>query len=453
MTQPVTKKLFLRPGRMFAGSALLCLCFLSPAGAGESVQLVKVPELSPKKRGEYPLNVARANLGASIKSSKLIPTLQDLTRAELALSPDSLISNDETLAYPVSAGKTSFIITLPFICATDNFAFFKEGEASGTVTVSVAAMPAGFKSSKWREVGVQDIGQGTQPVNVLYPRIEGMAVKIDFQMSQGCHVSAFGLFGDRLNTGVQAAPRVGREPLPLSQTAYFNYADISSSQASVCYISSGAGQANSILDDNAYTSLDFDAGDQSPVAIIDLAQRQSIQRVSMLYQGFPKEKLSVYLFDELPKNWAPAGTQGKDRPEKLVIPSSFFAENRPRSFIHLESAEGKASLPFELSGSRYLMLMVGTPPAFATRNTQAELRRSPVLAPLFSMLMMPVAQAPGSGPAMMEFNVFGNTFRSHFTVNPTPVQNLQTLIQNSLQTSPNPPNTGLVTPPAPPASP
>jgi len=121
------------------------------------------------------------------------------------------------------------------------------------------------------------------------------------------------------------------------QTLNFNFAN-RYARAHVAYISSGpSSMALRMIDDDVSTAFSFGRGDRHPTVIIELANRQSLHRISAIYQ-MQQGQLEVYLLDDL------RSTPGDLQGARLI------------SSVTNRGADGRTAFDFDPHGARYVAL-------------------------------------------------------------------------------------------------
>ncbi len=389
-------------------------------------KLEKTSTLNERGRASFPLNLARTNLGAGIVSSRE-PATGDapsgVDEKDIVMTAQNLISSDESLSYPLEKGKTSFIITLPFIAANREFSFINDNGSAGKVTISVARSAQDFNSTKWKKISEATILSHNSYVSVTFPMVEFTTMKVDFDITKPGRINAFGVFGETKKVGFTERPELLQKLQPIHDCCEYDYATLNNNQAYVSHISSYATpenykRANVMLDDNASTSYDFAKNDPTPATIINLGQSQSIRRISSVYAA-EEGILEFYALDKLPDGNMPSADSAAKEPQLLILPSDFFHVNRPIYTSETRPYSRKSSTTFELRPAKYVMLR-WLPKKNATASLAprdpAELFASTSRFFTLPSLLGQITPAAADTFRIFEVNVFGNTTRKRYAI-------------------------------------
>ncbi|NJK92447.1 MAG: hypothetical protein HC904_11805 [Blastochloris sp.] len=411
--------------------SLTALTFVSGLRAqlvNPSHELKKTPFLSLRMREEFPVNLAQANLGAEITSTRKTDLVESvlgtLEGEDGNKSEFGLISADSSISYPLPVGDTSFIVRLPFLSANDQFTFMATNGGEGTVTVSMASSPLDFGDAKWRQVAKPHPFSGSGSVQVKFPMTEGLVVKIDFKMSKAGRIAGFGIFGETRNTGLVEKPQQVKETQPISQIVNYDYADMATNISNVSHVSSKGkekdlAQANNMIDGNINSYYEFDPADPTPIAVVDLGFTESIRRITANYESAPG-KIEFYVLNKLPNTNEEVQNDGQG-PQLLILPPDFFEKNKPFRVTDADPDKRRSSTTFDLTPMRYIMLRYvpeGYRPGAAALNLSQDpstyLAASPgSLLPLF---LAQTLSSPLPAFRIIEVNAFGNTVRRRYAL-------------------------------------
>jgi hypothetical protein len=307
---------------------------------GETKQTSEYAETSNPAK-----NLARMNCGTTIDligpngRAVSLPSAGQTDSAAAAL-----IMDDDTLAYPLAEGDTTFILTFPTASLLDRFTFVNENAAAeGDLQISVSNYRLPAQSSKWVAVNGSTSFTGKRLFNLSLLGVEARYVKLSFYAAKGGQIAALGLYGGQ---SLQKFAARQRGVIRVSNTAAtrrledmlnFNFANVYA-QARVVFVSSGATEfAKRMIDDDVITSFQFAPADPHPTVIVELADHQRLHRVSALYK-MQAGRLDVFLLQEVGEN-----------PGDL-------SHARPIASVTDASAGGKAAVNFDPDGARYVAL-------------------------------------------------------------------------------------------------
>ncbi len=442
--------------------------FAQPAGADV---LKKTPELNEIKRATYPLNLARINLGAHIKSDrpteltqKIVDDEKDESRSNTGMT---LISDDQSISTPLPSGKTSYIISLPQTYPLDLFNF-QNYKCAGKFSVFLSKNDLDFNSPDWHPAGQVITFAKDQVYESHFTMADARYVKVTFDVSIPGEIRAFGLFGTAKNYGLRGKPEVVDAQQPVEQIVNYSYSALYTAKSSVAYVSSsGPGSklsdANYIIDNNISTSYSFAPNDPHPCLILDLSSTTPLRRVSGTFTSPPGD-LNIYLLYRLPGNdssdvagllpfGSPSGTSRLpifvaqirlSAPPSLTIPPSFFDKTKPYRTIEMPGGVRRMAVNFDMTPVRYIMFRFIPKKAVASvwgNGNGFDIRK---FAALLTREVPTVQFAADSGPSgppftPSEISAFGNT-KTQFYLPETPVpQGLSDAVNNQLGIPPSPP--------------
>jgi hypothetical protein len=294
-------------------------------------------------------NLARLNCGAHI--DRILPgggIMSVPVASDQNENPAALVLDDNTLSCALSAGETTFIITLPRIAVLERFAFINQNAAAqGEFELAVSNYRLGSKDPKWVLVQSTTPFTGKRLLNVPVVGVEAKYVKLSFHVQKEGRLAGIALYGSRtLENFAQhhvlharsnytlAAMRLLNRP---EETLNFNFAN-QYARGRIAYVSSGASQASArMIDDDVSTSFSFSPGDPHPTVVIELGENQNLHRVSAVYH-MKKGQLDAFLLNELGKD--PADLKGL----------------KPVASVSDQTGRGQAALNFDQRGAHYIAL-------------------------------------------------------------------------------------------------
>jgi hypothetical protein len=263
-------------------------------------------------------------------------------------NPTALILEDNTLSCPLPRGETTFIITLPKIAALERFAFINQNAAAeGDLKLSVSNYKLAVDDARWVSAGPRARFTGKHLFDSPTLGVEAKYVKLSFHVQKEGRLAGLALYGGptlenfaarhagALQTSyTTASTRVVNRP---EDTLNFNFTN-QYARARVVYVSSGPlSTGGRMIDDDVVTSFRFSSRDEQPTVIIELAENETLHRVSALYQ-MNEGRFDVYLLDRWTNDLSDLGTL------------------RPIASVVDKSGEGQAAVEFEPRGARYVAL-------------------------------------------------------------------------------------------------
>jgi hypothetical protein len=290
-------------------------------------------------------NLARMNCGATIDLVTADGRLAVAPSAtEKASSASALIMDDDTLSFPLPAGETTFILTLPKAKMLDRFTFVNEDASTeGEMKVSVSNYRLPAQSPKWIEVNGSTMFTRQRHFNLSLLGVEARYVKLSFRVEKAGRIAALGLYGDqslqKFGARQQGIVRVKNTAVTrrLEDMLNFNFANLYA-KARVVFVSSGIEESSRrMIDDDTITAFQFAPTDPHPTVIVELADRERLHRVSALYK-MQAGTLDVFLLQELGSN--PGDLNGA----------------KPIASVTDGNGGGKAAVNFDPQGARYIVL-------------------------------------------------------------------------------------------------
>jgi hypothetical protein len=294
-------------------------------------------------------NLARLNCGAHI--DRILPGGRVVTvpiASDANDNPAALVLDDNTLSCPLPVGENTFIVSLPRISVLERFAFINQSAAGqGEFELAVSNYRLGSNDPKWKIVQASTRFGGQRLLSVSLPGVEAKYVRLSFHVRKEGRLAGVALYGSRTLENfaerhvlrAQTSYSVGAMKLVTHRedTLNFNYAN-QYARARVAYVSSGGtASASRMIDDDVSTSFAFSERDPQPTVIIALADRQSLHRVSAVYQ-MKQGQVDVYVLDQLENN--PADLSGA----KLI------------ASVPDQAGDGRAAVNFDPRGARYVAL-------------------------------------------------------------------------------------------------
>lgn len=302
------------------------------------------PPSGDKEMPNHAKNIAQMNCGAQIEC--ITPDGRTATiadRSSLEQSPAALIMDDDTISCPLQGGDTTFVISLPKAALIDRFTFVNENAAArGDLKIAVSNYRLPANSAKWTEVeGVIPFAR-KRLFNLSLLGVEAKYVRLSFHVENEGRIAALGLYGqDSLKNFAEKQGHIiqvknSAAAHSLENIVNFNFANLYA-RAHVVFVSSGSPfNAERMIDDDTVTSFHFSKTDPHPTVIVELADHESLHRVSALYK-MQAGRLDVYLSDELPRD--PANLNDLTPVATITDPGN-----------------GKAAVNFNPQGARYVAL-------------------------------------------------------------------------------------------------
>jgi hypothetical protein len=323
--------------RRNAQSLLFALVAAMLASAG----VIAAPIPSTIDPANSAKNLARMNAGAQINA---YPAVLDGDGGA-----DALVMDDGTISCPLKEGETNFIISLPEAATLDRFTFINENAAArGELKIAVSNRRLPVADPRWLQVDGSVEFADKRLFSLSLVGVEAKYVRLSFQVEKDGRLANLGLYGTP--TLASFAERY-HQPLTLAHASVrahrpedilnFNFASVYA-RARVLHVSSGPlPAARRMIDDDALTGHSFAPEDRQPTVIVELAEKERLNRISVLYEA-RGGRFDVYLLDELP-------TFAKD-PHDLNL-----ANVQPAATTIDNKGDGKASVNFDPQGARYVV--------------------------------------------------------------------------------------------------
>ena len=210
--------------------------------------------------GRLPSDLARSSNGTRLQVREPNATAMDESRPAQVL-----IGEDARASYPLAAGKTSMILSLPKIEAVNHFDFVNAG-AEGKVTVSVSSAKLPADSADWRVVASAQAFEGRQLVPCDLGSVEARYVKIDFDTRTAGSISGFNLFGMSAMSA----------PAEIKGTFHVT--------------------VRTAADANVDANFVYDPADSAPKVVADLGSSSELKHITCAYEA-PAGHLNFYLVD------------------------------------------------------------------------------------------------------------------------------------------------------------
>jgi hypothetical protein len=294
-------------------------------------------------------NLARLNCGAHI--DRILPGGGVVTvpiASDADDNPAALVLDDNTLSCPLPVGENTFIVTLPRTSVLERFAFINQNAiGQGDFELAVSNYRLGSNDPKWVTVQAPMRFGGQRLLNVSIPGVEAKYVRLSFHVRKEGRLAGVALYGSRTLASfaerqvLRAQTTFSVSALKLKthpeDTLNFNYTN-QYARAQVAYVSSGGTTgASRMIDDDVATSFAFSAKDAHPTVIIALADRESLHRVSAVYE-MGQGQVEVFLLDELGAD--PGDLHGA----------------KPIASVSDRTADGRIAVNFDPRGARYVAL-------------------------------------------------------------------------------------------------
>jgi hypothetical protein len=404
---------------LLAASLWACASVLTAQTTAPEDKLDHVPPLTEAQRAEIKANLARARLGTTIKAVENTSTAQNFesvynTETQENAPLLALLSDDESIARSIPAGDNTFILSLLTTSLIDSFGFINTG-GEGTYSLFYSTRKLEDGDSRWKPVIEKSAYSQNGFSSQSFAPIEAKHVKIIFHAAKAGEIGGLALFGDLTNGGYIPEPKTSRDPVPIMQTVYFDYADAYAG-ADIVYVSSRAEQSidedapHLSIDDNPNTVYHFAPDDPNPTVIVALSSPAEVRRISAVYNG-PPGKLEYYTMSSLnplldasaktgqpqarlqypllhprsllaslnPSTWLGAIAVGQNFPQIINIPPGYFNNMTPLITTDANGGNGRHAANVDMIPASYLALR------FVPQN------------------------GPGNGFSLYEVNVFGNT--------------------------------------------
>ncbi len=277
--------------KLFFGSAFAVLSGLALPPVCQ-VAVAAENTIAEQGADRLPLSLARASLGSQIEVHGATSSKADAR---------VLISGDASHDFSLSAGTTSFVLSLSKIEVLNHFTFANDG-AEGKITVSVSSTKLAYDAPGWHKVGGQETFGGSRTVDCNFGSAEGRYVKIDFETKTAGKIAGFGLFGAAVSNNAPSQVNYVTTPTRAEvatqsqdRGSFYDYASLTTG-AKVVAVSHADSLADAqyIIDGNDATAFTFDAADPNPTVVIDLGMDRKLDRVTCAFEA-PAGKLDFYL--------------------------------------------------------------------------------------------------------------------------------------------------------------
>jgi hypothetical protein len=287
-------------------------------------------------------NLARMNCGATI--DRIGPDGRVMIATDKSTGAGALLLDDDTLNYPLAAGDTTFVLSLPRTSPLDRLTFVNENAAAaGEVTVAVSNYRLPADSSRWIQAISRTSFTGKRLFDLSFLGTEARFVRLSFHVTRAGNIAGLGLYGgqslQKFAARQHGVVRVTNTAATrrLEDMLNFNFANLYA-RARIVFVSSGIKEhAKRMIDDDVITSFQFSATDPEPTVIVELADHERLHRVSAVYK-MEKGRLDVFLLQELGSN--PGDLTGAT----------------PVASVTDTDGGGKAAVDFDPHGARYVAL-------------------------------------------------------------------------------------------------
>lgn len=363
-----------------ARTVLPAMLFLASGSADAQTTVLKQPPES-HVREKTPLNLARAYLGAQIElvngeSSRGIDPGLGSNDPNGGLA--ALISDDETIGFPVPGGSTRVIVTLPrpvLLSSIEISSFTIHGRLNAWVS-PVKMTPS---DSRWRQVVKEKNFVESRPLFAKFGSADAAYVMLEFVANEKGRVGALGIYGDVKISDVRVtAGEKSIDALPsMGEVVDYNYANLVAG-GNIAYTSSvkGRGEADKMIDDVRDTDYAFASSDPSPITIVQLESERPVRRIAVSYEAEKPGKMEFYLMKGIPgdakeeqanvdrSEWIRASNPAVPRiiaaqssgPKLIEIDDSYFKNSEPTGMV--ETQAGNRRVAFECSAQESNFLMV-----------------------------------------------------------------------------------------------
>ncbi len=391
----------------------------------KDIQLSRVPGMTTREMLDMPKNLARWHMGAVLFVANDGPLQPFNWRdADDGQSAGLLLGDDPSAELDLIPDTYKYVMELNDYYLVRRFTF-KNFTAIGTLQVFSAASLANSNSKEWKPLADPVKFSGEGYVSVRFDEVDTRHIMVVFDITTEGSIGIFGLYGD-MSVAETRVPRTHQDAeqmviasTPDEDTTKFNFGSVSSG-SKISHINKGdPSQVQNMNDDDVETSFEFPEDSTEDVMIIDLAEQQEINRVSMLFEA-PPGVFDLFLTNDLPEGMkeleepadgaaeeqptaeAPAEGSGDEemaadwqpvyRPEMLLaaspgslgewlalaalaagpdvtqvtLPKSFFDDNKHAMQFEVDGTIGRFRADFEIIEMRYMIIRftpsAGNPP-------------------------------------------------------------------------------------------
>lgn len=385
-----------------------------PTAEAKDISLQRTPGLTTREMLEMPKNLARWHMGAALfvaNNGALQPF--NWRDADNGQSAGLLLGDDPSAELDLTPDTYKYVMELNDYYLVRRFTF-KNFTAMGTLQVYSADSLANANSKEWKALTdpIQFSGEGY--VSARFEEVDTRHIMVVFDITTEGSIGIFGLYGD-MSVAETRLPRSHKDAekmviaSPTDDTTKFNFGSVSSG-SKISYINNGdPAEVQKMNDDDVETAFEFPEDSEEDVMIMDMADQQNINRISMLFES-PPGTFDLYLTNDLPEgmkdvedasgdgstaksapaeeeaakdddemaaDWEPvarpalllAATPGSlgewlalaslaaDAPVSMVtLPKSFFENNEHCMQFDVDGSTGRFRADFDVIEMRYLII-------------------------------------------------------------------------------------------------
>lgn len=372
------------------------------------IELVEVPSMTTRDLLNKPKNLARWHMGAVVYTAHEGPLSPFNWRdADDGESAGLLLGDDPSAGLELTPDIYKYVIELNDYYLVDRFTF-KNFTAVGAIQVYTSNALVRSDSEEWQVVSdpVEFSGEGY--VSARFEEVDTKYIMVVFNILETGSIGIFGIYGDltlaetRLPRTREDAEAVQVQSPDNSETTKFNFGSLHGGSRVTHLSADDTNGAENLIDDDVETYYEFPEDSTENVVIIDMAEQQEVNRVSMLFESGPGI-FDFYMTNDLPEDmevigdddstastgesldeetafqWnppqfnqsplrlaaAPGGLGeylaylslfGAPSVMKVVLPESFFENNEYAMEFEVDGSEGRFRADFEVIETRYLIV-------------------------------------------------------------------------------------------------
>lgn len=368
------------------------------SGPSSSLVMKPVPSDGIVK---LPKNLARAHLGTAIMRINRDEPFEFRLSEQKENSntdPIALITDDESITYPLPEGETIFILPMQKLYIVESFGFYNHN-GEGTYQLFGTSGGIETKEMKWKALGPIENFSENGSVSADLASMEVRQVKLVFSMTKPGKISSLGIYGDLTSLdivdrrGARVVPfgTAGVDPSKVSTVAPIealpqelvlcNLADVYAGAKVQAVTSGNTKAANFAIDDNPRTGHSFASRDRRPGMLVNLGKSRSLRRVSVLHKNIPGE-MKVYLLRGLPKQVKPSARLADYRPSlkkmlastgldpflfaqitdeesnggSIIFGNDFFSSNTPVTTTKMDGSSETAATNFNSMNAQFVLV-------------------------------------------------------------------------------------------------
>lgn len=266
--------------------ALVALVLSSVVHAGVAAELKSKPHASPVKLTDYPKNLARLHLGASLE--RFDPAARTYTDTQGA---GKWLDDDEATGWKPSKGEETFLLSLPEASLITGF-MVSAAQAPGKISVYTADERSAPESSSWNPllegVAIETVNEKvfTAPIS-RYARY----LLIRTELEKPAPLWSLYVFGARPATAYRLVKRTQMVdtdsvyPASVNPNTVLDLASLYAG-ARVTYVNSGSDPVGwqTLIDESPETSWKVKGEDGDASLVIDFGSARSLRRFSSLIE-------------------------------------------------------------------------------------------------------------------------------------------------------------------------